>query len=302
MAARKTDRNKMITIEAADLYPLAAKLYEPAGEPRAVVLLASATGVKQGFYRDFAQFLRAAGFRVVSFDYRGIGLSRRGRLRGFPASASDWGIKDTSAVLDWAAARAPGGKVIYCGHSIGGQLVALLANHGRIAALMGVGAQAGYWRHWPTPMKQGFGLLMHGFIPILTPIFGYFPSRFFGLGEPLPKGVALEWARWCRDPDYLLGMKEGPGRIHAEAFTGPVRAYSIADDQIAPERPVAVWLDWFTGAEREHRHIRPEEVGERGIGHFRVFRLGKASPLWQEMLAWFEAQAAALEASYTKSR
>lgn len=285
-----------VTIEAADGYPLSARLYEPAGEPRAAVLLASATGVKQGFYRDFAQFLRAAGFRVISFDYRGIGDSRRGRLRGFPANASDWGAKDTSAVLDWAAARAPGGKVIYCGHSIGGQLVALLANHGRIGALMGIGAQAGYWRHWPSPMRQNFGLLMHAFIPILTPLFGYFPSRFFGLGEPLPKGVALEWARWCRNPDYLLGMKKGPGRTYVEAFAGPVRAYSIADDRIAPERPVAVWLDWFTGAEREHRHIHPEEVGERGIGHFRVFRLGDASPLWQEMLAWIETQAAAIAA------
>lgn len=284
-----------ITIEAADGFPLAARLYEPAGKARATVLLASATGVKQGFYRDFARFLCVAGFRVVTFDYRGIGDSLHQSLRGFRGSASDWGTKDTHAVLDWAASRAPGGKVIYCGHSIGGQLVALLANHRRIAALMGVGTQAGYWRHWPMPMRFTFGLMMHVFMPVLSPIFGYFPSRFFGLGEPLPKGVALEWARWCRHPEYLLGMTEGPGRTHAEAFAGPVRAYSIADDKIAPKRPVAVWLDWFTGAEREHRHIRPEEVGERGIGHFRVFRLGKASPLWQEMLAWIETQAAAIE-------
>ena len=285
---------KRITIEAADGYPLAATLYEPAGEPRATVLLASATGVKQSFYGKFATFLREAGFRVVSFDYRGIGRSRRGRLRGFPASVTDWATKDTGAVLDWAAARAPGGKVIYCGHSIGGQLVALLANHGRIAALMGVGTQAGYWRHWPMPMRFSFGLLMHAFMPILTPLFGYFPSRLFGIGEPLPKGVALEWARWCRNSEYLLGMKDGPGRTHVEAFEGPVRAYSITDDKIAPQRPVAVWLDWFAGAEREHRHISPEEVGEREIGHFRVFRLGEASPLWQEMRAWIETQAAAI--------
>ncbi len=281
-----------IAIEAADGYKLAARLYEPAGEPRAAVLLASATGVKQSFYRSFARFLCDAGFRVVTFDYRGIGESLNGRLRGFPGSASDWGINDTSAVLDWAAERAPGGKVIYCGHSIGGQLVALLANHGRIAALMGVGAQAGYLGHWPMPAKLGFGLLMHGVMPVLTPVVGYFPSRLFGLGEALPKGVALEWARWCRHPDYLLGMKDGPGRDHVEAFAGRVVAYSIADDRIAPRRPVAVWLDWFTGAEREHRHIRPEDVGERAIGHFRVFKLGDASPLWQEMRAWIETQAA----------
>ena len=296
MTIKKTGRDKTITIEAADGYPLAARLYEPAGTARATVLLASATGVKQGFYRDFARFLCGAGFGVVSFDYRGIGDSRRGRLRGFPASVTDWATKDTHAVLDWAAARAPGGKVIYCGHSIGGQLVALLTNHGRIAALMGVGVQAGYWRHWPMPMKLGFGLLMHAFMPILTPVFGYFPSRQFGLGEPLPKGVALEWARWCRNREYLLGMKDGPGRSHVEAFAGPVRAYSIADDRIAPQRPVAVWLDWFTGAEREHRHIRPEDVGAREIGHFRVFKLGEDSPLWQEMLAWIETQAAAIAA------
>ncbi|HAA15891.1 MAG TPA: hypothetical protein DCE41_30945 [Cytophagales bacterium] len=51
---------------------LSATLYE-ADKADAVLVLASATGVKQGFYRKFAQFLTEKGITVITFDYCGIG-------------------------------------------------------------------------------------------------------------------------------------------------------------------------------------------------------------------------------------
>jgi predicted alpha/beta hydrolase len=282
---------KPITIAARDGYPLAATVFEPAGAAKGAVLIASATGVPASFYDKFASFLAGRGYRVVTFDYRGIGRSAPERLRGFKMRARDWGEQDLAAMLDWTAADAPGGKAFLIGHSIGGQLVALLDNHDRIAGLIGIGAQAGALRLWSGRVRIGFALLTYAYIPILTRLLGYFPSRVVGMGEPLPKGMALDWAGWCRSPNYVLDMKGGPGRAHVEALAAPVIAYGISDDYLATPRPVDVWLAWFANAPKERRHVTPEDLGETAVGHFRPFRLGAQSPLWQEVAGWLDARA-----------
>lgn len=283
-----------VTIPARDGYPLAATVFEPAGEAKGAVLIAPATGAPARFYGRFAAFFAANGYRAVTFDYRGIGGSAPERLRGFAMRARDWGELDIAAVLDWTAARAPGGRTFYVGHSIGGQLVALLENHGKIAGLIGIAAQMGALRLWSGWTRVAFTLLCHVYLPVLSRVMGYFPSRVVGMGEPLPKGMALDWARWCRSPNYLLDMKDGPGRAHVQAFAAPVIAFGMSDDSIAPPRPVDEWLAWFANAPRERRHVTPAEVGERTLGHFKPFRLGPQSPLWQEVIAWLDARAEAL--------
>jgi predicted alpha/beta hydrolase len=40
-------------------------------------------------------------------------------------------------------------------------------------------------------------------LPITSKIWGYVPAKL-GLGEDLPKGVTLEWAKWCKTPNYFM--------------------------------------------------------------------------------------------------
>ena len=63
-----------LTLTAADGYQLAGTLY-PASQPRGQILVGSATGVPQGFYRRFAEFAARNGFTTLTLDYRGIGAS-----------------------------------------------------------------------------------------------------------------------------------------------------------------------------------------------------------------------------------
>jgi len=72
-------------IKAKDGFKLAVRVYESTGPAVGSVVIAAAMGVRQDFYTPFAQWLAAQGWRVLSFDYRGMGdsLPAGVRLRGF---------------------------------------------------------------------------------------------------------------------------------------------------------------------------------------------------------------------------
>jgi predicted alpha/beta hydrolase len=75
---------------------------------RPVVIINAATSVRCRHYSRFADYLFANGFDVITYDYRGIGESRSGSLRGFKASWSDWGTLDFEAILLRAQREFPG--------------------------------------------------------------------------------------------------------------------------------------------------------------------------------------------------
>src|SRR4051812_14552195 len=109
-----------VRVPAVDGLALAATLHRPpAGrEPRALVVVAPATGVARRYYRAFASDLAGDGFAALSFDYRGTGGSRPARLRGFVAAMHEWGEKDLAGALEWLSDRFPGRPLFVVGHSV----------------------------------------------------------------------------------------------------------------------------------------------------------------------------------------
>src|SRR5688500_15718816 len=87
------------TIHAEDGTPLAARFFEPRARARGAVLMAGAMGVPQSFYAPLATWLAEEGYLAVTFDYRGMGQSRRGSLREVDADIVTWAEQDTGAVL-----------------------------------------------------------------------------------------------------------------------------------------------------------------------------------------------------------
>ena len=92
---------KRIDIITKDHYSLAAHLFEPQISNQKVLLINSATGVKQQIYFSVAQFFADHGFTVITYDYRGIGLSKPHKMRGFEASMRVWGTTDYQALTDY---------------------------------------------------------------------------------------------------------------------------------------------------------------------------------------------------------
>jgi predicted alpha/beta hydrolase len=278
-----------LSLAARDGYPLAATLYEPdpaPAAPPAAALITSATAVPQGFYSRFALFLASQGIPALTFDYRGIGRSRPASLKGFAARVSDWGTRDVPAMLDALAGRYPGAELFVVGHSIGGPLLGLADNNGRVRGLVGVAAQSGDWRLWRGPRRYLLAGLWYVVMPGLTRVFGYFPGRKLALGGDLPAGVARELARWCRTRGYLAAHLGRSVPDYFGTFRGPILAYSSADDRVAPRAAVEALLRLYRhAAPVQHRHLDPKTLGLPPLGHVGFFRKESAS-LWPEVARW----------------
>lgn len=256
------------TLHTDDGTALAAQWFHGEGPARAVVLVGGATGVPARFYRNWASDLADRGYDVLTFDYRGIAASRHGSLRGFAATMQDWGRHDLQAALDHALARAGERPLLFVGHSFGGQALGLVRGTERLAGALTVGAQLGYWRHWPARSRWRYAAMWHAAVPGVVAAWGYLPG-WMGIGEDLPGGVAREWARWCRSPGYLVDhVPDAAGNF--AALRAPVRVVAVSDDDYAPEPAVRALAALLPQARVER--WTPADAGTEQIGHFGFFR------------------------------
>jgi predicted alpha/beta hydrolase len=274
-----------VRIPADDGYPLHGQFFTCPIPPRAIVIINSATGTPQRYYRRFAEFLASDQFDVITYDYRGIGQSAPTRLRGFPAQMRDWGQLDFPGIIRWCQAERPGLPILAVGHSVGGQILGLAPNRDQVQAMIFVCSQHTYWRHWPKAQWPKLWMLWHVLLPGLSHTIGYFPSPWLGMGEILPKGVAIEWAQWARASGYV-GQVIGPSAMQGFAsYAGRILSLSFEDDHFAPERAAAELLKLFPSAHCEHRHVNPRDQGY-SVGHFGYFRSNFRDTLWPTAKYW----------------
>lgn len=269
------------SFRATDGYALEGTVFGDPARARATLVVAGATGVPAAFYRRFAEHAATRGFAAVTFDYRGIGASKRGRLRGFQASFLDWAEQDLAAVAAWSCARGPTAVV---GHSFGGHAFGLLPDANTTLGLYTFGTSAGWGGHMPLDERAKAWLLWHVVGPATTAALGYLPSRRLGLGESLPYGVYRQWKTWCRHPDYFFGNPDlGPLlRARFAEVIVPCVAVNASDDCWAPPRSARAFMAGYTHSEVVLRVVAPR-LGP--IAHMGYFRPEQAW-LWDEALDW----------------
>jgi len=130
-------------------------------------------------------------------------------------------------------------------------------------------------------------ILWYGLIPLLAPLLGYIPGKL-GMGEDLPAGVALDWARGGRRPKYILDLYGSTEYSHFDTFAAPFVDYSFSDDTYSPSETVKELLTFYPNAAKTHKHLKPSDVGADSIGHFGFFRDKFADTLWAESAAWLK--------------
>jgi predicted alpha/beta hydrolase len=287
------DERNEVRIECRDGVMLRGHFWpgEGVGRPGSVIINA-ATGVLARYYHPYARFLSAHGFDVLTYDYRGIGLSRPASLRGSGYRWRDWGEQDFDAALRLMLDRRGDGRgaegpMLVVGHSIGGYLPGLSATAGRIDRLLTMGAQYAYWRDYAPEKRRKLFFKWHVAMPLLTAAFGYFPGKRLGWLEDLPAGVAHEWSfRRARMERNHPPADRRSVLDRFAAVTAPILAIGMADDELGTLPAIRRTLAYYANAPVTKVLLSPADFGFDSIGHFGLFHDRHADRFWAETLVW----------------
>lgn len=260
---------------------LRGTLFVPSN-PQRCVLIAPAMGVPATFYKGFARYLAGRGHVVMTFDYAGIGASASRTA----CTLADWADQDLRVAQSALAARYPDLPCALVAHSVGGQLFGLLEDSPVERALF-VACQSGYWRWWSGGFRLKMLALWFFVTPVLVPLLGKLPKWILG-GSDIPKGVAMQWGEWGRDPEYVLGFAKTRGESVFQRYAGDLRCVAFSDDAMAPQLAATKLHDFYQAANKEFRDVTPESVGLKSIGHFGAFR-SSSERLWDEFATYLEA-------------
>jgi predicted alpha/beta hydrolase len=279
-----------IAFKAADGYLLRGTLFVPR-QPLAVVVLSGGTAIPHRYYHHYARFLAAHDYACLSYDYRGVGVSRQGALRGFQARMRDWGTLDQRAALAEARRQFPDLPLVAMGHSVGGQMLAAAVTPAlKPDLVIHITVSTGTWWRFPLPYGLYCGFLWNAVVPVSTSLLGYFPASRLGLGEDLPAGVAREWARWCRRADYCGELAHSDPPVIFDAVRAPLLAVAATDDPIANRRTVPALHALYPHLRAEMRWVAPSEFGMKQIGHLGFFRPRAAPALQRLPVDWLDAR------------
>jgi predicted alpha/beta hydrolase len=259
----------------------------PQSDPIGTVVVNPATGVIARYYHRYARFLAGHGFDVLTYDYRGIGLSRPERLKGCSYRWRDWGERDFDAAVGFICQHRRGDGLFVVGHSIGGFLPGLAQSASRIDRMMTVGAQYAWWGDYAVHRRLRLFLKWHVAMPALTTACGYFPGDWLGWLEDLPAGVAHEWS--FRGPRFERShppTERQAAMDRMAAVSAPILAVAVSDDELGTPAAICRTLGYYTGAERAAVLLRPSDYGRNAIGHFGLFHDSHASGFWPDTLLW----------------
>lgn len=273
----------MIQIKTSKNYTISSLAYLASHSNGKTVVIASATGVSQYYYKAFAEFLCAKGHNVYTFDYQGIGSSLKGPIKKVKATATSWAKVDLEAVLNYCIKEHPTHSLTIMGHSIGGQILGLAPSCRHADQVILIASQSGYWKLW-----KGFGRLRmltnwYFIFPLVTSLMGYFPGEKLSAMKNLPKGMAQEWRNWCVSKNYLFDHvpKE---MLHFKDVRKSMTIYSVSDDVYAPKEAVDWLAARYSNATIERIHLLPKDLGQSKIGHFGFFKEKLQDSFWVSLL------------------
>lgn len=263
---------------------------------RPVVIINAATSVRCQYYARFAQYLFHAGADVVTYDYRGIGLSRTDAIRDLKAGWLDWGQRDFEAVLQYAMSTFGGQPIHVVGHSVGGVLIGLAPSNHHIERVFTMGAQHAYWPDYLARERLGMWLKWHCFMPAITRVMGYFPGKRLGWLEDTPAGVVRDWV--AKRARFLDTYRRAGGscrladtecealQARFAAYTAPTLALSLTDDPYGTTAAIERLLSLYSGAPRWHLRLDPQAINATKVGHFAFFHARFESQLWPLARDW----------------
>lgn len=268
-----------------------ATVYKPGVNPIGVLVLHPATATPQGFYRAFAEYAAQQGLVVITYDYRGTGLSGEPRSNA-RIRMRDWIQEDVPAVAGWAADHYPRLPHYAIGHSVGGHGLALDYGTDKLTRAVIVSSHIAARRSIePLGERLRVMLVLNVVGPVLTRLYGYMPGRRLGLGEDIPAAALNEWGGWTRKAGYFFDDPSMDAAQRSSRLDVPVLVLGASDDPWAGPQQMDALASFLTGSAVQRRTVSPAELGLQAIGHHGLMRRGVGEPVWSQLLRWLTAEA-----------
>jgi predicted alpha/beta hydrolase len=262
---------------------VAARHFESASkDAKGVCIISCATGVAQYLYDDFAVWLTKQGYQVVTFDYDGIGLSVEDHVKDSKSDKMSWANHDCPTVLTYVAETFPSLERIWIGHSIGGHLPGMMPDTKLIDRIITVGAGTGTWWYNAWPTRRIAWLLWYVIVPVTVPIFGYFPGDKLGILCDMPKGVIMQWRRWCLHRNYSIGKEGSWLRDRYASVKAPITSIIFTDDEMMSVKNTDLLHAFYTNSTQKRVVVQPSDIGQKRIGHIGWHRQ-RFETLWEEV-------------------
>ncbi|QOW10761.1 alpha/beta fold hydrolase [Kaistella flava (ex Peng et al. 2021)] len=275
---------KELILTTSDQIPISVKVFEPETPNGKLLLINSATGVKQQIYFSFAKYLAENGFTVITYDYRGIGESKPKEMRGFEASMRIWGTIDFKKVTDFIKREYPDYTKFCLGHSVGALILGMNDYSKNFEKFIFVGTQDAHIGNLTFSVAVtallGFGIAL----PVMTTFFGYFPAHRFGLGESLPKGVAFDWQTLILNKKSTSKLYEKIGANISKELNQNTFIIHAEDDNWVTQKGMQNLLkNVYPNLKTTYREIKISESEKLEIGHVNFFRSFNKN-LWKIVL------------------
>jgi predicted alpha/beta hydrolase len=275
---------QQLFLKTSDQNLISVTIFEPQNPNGKLLLINSATGVKQQIYFSFAKYFAENGFTAITYDYRGIGKSKPKKMNGFDATMRIWGTDDFKTVTNFIKKNYQNHQKFCLGHSVGALIIGMNENAHIFDKFFFVATQDAYIGNLKVNIAAtavlGFGIAL----PITTRFFGYFPAHRFGLGESLPKGVAYDWRTLILnkkstsrlyekiDHDFSKDLMQKTFIIHAED-----------DPWVTMKGMENLMNNVYPNLKKTYCEIKVADSEKGEIGHINFFRSFNES-LWKIVL------------------
>lgn len=279
---------KELFLKNPDDFNLSVKIFEPENAIGKLLLINSATGVKQQVYFSFAKYMSQNGFTVITYDYSGIGESKPKNMKNFKSSMRVWGTRDFKTITEFIKKKYPQEEKFCLGHSVGALILGMNADSAIFRKFVFVATQDAYMGNLKFNIAVtalfGFGIAL----PITTTLFGYFPAHWFGLGETLPKGVAYDWRTLILHPKSTSRLYEKNEVDFSKNLTQNTLILHAEDDPWVTEKGMKNLLkNVYPNLQKNFREIKISESEKKEIGHINFFRSFNKK-LWKIVLNYLQ--------------
>lgn len=256
-------------IAASDGHRFGCTLHA-ADDPSAPLLLfMPAMGTRARYYNGFGAAMAQAGVSFASCDWRGMDTSSVRASR-----RTDFGYRqlvedDIPAAITALRGKLPNAPLWIGGHSLGGQLGAMVAARapGEVQGLVIIAAGTVHFRAWTG--RTGLRMLFFTqTAAVISRVIGHFPGKRLGFAGREARGVIRDWAAVGRSGRYRAAGSRFDYEAAMKRVDKPVLAIGFEKDHLSPYRATEALLGKLGGTRRRHLRWSAADSGGVALDHF----------------------------------